>query len=157
LAQHAGTLATTVSNIEDVVALQQLVARFANSFDTKDWAGLERCLKAELHTDYSDLRGTPAERMSSARFVELRRSALHDVQTHHLSGNIEVDVKGAAGEVKVSMAIFRRSATGETLNTHCLYVFGVERVDDNWLIGSIVQKVFTNDGQTSIHRGILKP
>lgn len=145
-----------MSKVEDVVALQQLVARFANRFDTKDWAGLERCLKPELHTDYSDLRGTPPERMSSARFVELRRRALQELQTHHLAGNVEVDVGGDAGEVEVSMVIFRRAPGGQTLNTHCLYVFGVERIDGDWRIGSIVQKVFINDGQTSIHRGIVE-
>ena len=146
-----------MSNLEDIFALQQLVARFANSFDTKDWAGLEQCLKAELHTDYSDLRGTPPERMSSVRFVELRRTALHDLQTHHLSGNVELNVSASSGEVKASMAIFRRNTNGEMLNTHCLYVFGVERVENDWLINSIVQKVFISDGHKRIHKGIVKP
>lgn len=146
-----------MSNFEDIVALQRLIARFANSFDVKDWAGLEQCLKPELHTDYSDLRGTPPERMSNSRFVELRRTALQDLQTHHLSGNLEIDVSGSSGEARVSMAIFRRNTDGEILNTHCLYVLGVERVGKNWLIGSIVQRVFINDGQRAIHKGILEP
>ena len=146
-----------MSNFEDAFALQQLVARFANSFDTKDWAGLRHCLKEELHTDYSDLRGTPPERMSSARFVELRHLALHDLQTHHLSGNIEVNASSTSGEVKASMVIYRRNANGEILNTHCLYVFGVERVENHWLINSIVQKVFISYGHKTIHKGILAP
>jgi hypothetical protein len=145
-----------VSAFEDVFALQQLVARFGNCFDTKDWAGLGHCLKADIHTDYSDLRGTPPERMSSLRFVELRRTALHDLQTHHLSGNVEINVSNTSGEVKTSTVIYRRNTTGEILNTHCMYVFGVERVQNEWLISSIVQKVFIRDGQKTIHKGILK-
>ncbi len=47
-------------DLADVVAIQQLSARFANSFDTKDWTALGQCLADELYTDYSDLRGTPA-------------------------------------------------------------------------------------------------
>jgi hypothetical protein len=47
--------------LADVVAIQQLVARFANSFDTKDWTGLGQCLADRLYTDYSDLRGTPPD------------------------------------------------------------------------------------------------
>src|SRR5215471_5995029 len=60
--------------VTEIVAIQQLVARFANSFDVKDWLALAECLAEELHTDYSDLRGTPPETMSRSRFVELRRS-----------------------------------------------------------------------------------
>jgi len=55
------------------------------------------------------------------------------------------------------MIIYRRSTNGETLNTHCLYVFGVERVENHWLIGSIVQKIFISDGHKTIHKGIFKP
>jgi hypothetical protein len=145
-----------VSSAEDILALQQLVARFANSFDTKDWARLEQCLKTELHTDYSDLRGTPPEQMSRSRFVELRRTALQELQTHHLSGNVEIDVSDSSGEVKVSMAIYRRSTDGEVLNTHCLYFLGVERIEDRWLIGSIVQRVLVSEGSSTIHKGILE-
>ena len=145
-----------MNNLEDIFALQQLVARFANSFDTKDWGGLEQCLKPDLYTDYSDLRGTPPEQMSNSHFVELRRTALQDLQTHHLSGNAEINVSASSGEVKVSMVIFRRNTNGEVLNTHCLYVFGVERVENHWLIGSIVQKVLISDGHKTIHKGILK-
>lgn len=145
-----------VLSFEDVYALQQLVARFANSFDLKDWARLERCLAPELHTDYSDLRGTPPERMSSSRFVELRRAALQELQTHHLAGNVEIEGSGSVGTVKASMAIYRRNAQGEVLNTHCLYTFGVARTNVTWTINSIVQKVFINNGQTAIHKGIEK-
>ena len=95
--------------------------------------------------------------MSSVRFVELRRTALHDLQTHHLSGNVELNVSASSGEVKTSMAIFRRNTNGEMLHTHCLYIFGVERVENDWLISSIVQKVFISDGHKRIHKGIVKP
>lgn len=145
-----------MSDVEDILALQQLVARFANSFDTKDWARLEQCLKAELHMDYSDLRGTPPEQMTRSRFVELRRTALQELQTHHLAGNVEIEVSAGAGEVRVSMAIHRRNGNGEVLNTHCLYLLGVERVENHWLIGSIVQKVLVSEGDRTIHKGILK-
>jgi len=41
------------------VFIQEVIARFANSFDMKDWSGLEDCFTESLYTDYSDLRGTP--------------------------------------------------------------------------------------------------
>jgi len=145
-----------VSDLDDAFRLQQLIARFANSFDRKDWEGLGGCLSDTIHTDYSDLRGTAPETLSRERFVELRRTALQDLSTHHLSGNIEIQVDGAHGEVKVSMVIYRRSQGNEVLNTHCLYIFEVEKSHGQWTICSIVQKVYWSDGKTAIHPGIVK-
>ena len=111
---------------------------------------------AAYFNDYSDLRGTAPETLSRERFVELRRAALQDLSTHHLSGNIEIQVDGAHGEVKVSMVIYRRSQGNEVLNTHCLYIFEVEKSHGQWTICSIVQKVYWSDGKTAIHPGIVK-
>lgn len=143
-------------NPHDIFSVQQLIARFANSFDRKEWEALGSCLAANLYTDYSDLRGTPPATMTREQFVESRRSALQALKTHHLAGNIEIELAADSGEAKVSMLIYRRNELGEILNTHCLYTLGVERTDNGWVIGSIVQKVFWSDGQAAIHRGIIK-
>ena len=135
--------------------LQQLVARYANAFDLKDWTALGRCLADNLYTDYSDLRGTPPETLSREQFVSLRRSALQELQTHHLSGNVEIVLQGPRAALKVSMVIYRRAAAGETLNTHCLYEFGAEYAGDAWVINAITQRVFINDGNRKIHSGIV--
>jgi len=137
-----------------VLALQSLVARFANSFDLKDWDGLKDCFASSIDTDYSDLRGTPPETISSEEFIRLRKAALQDLQTHHLAGNVEVAVFGTTGSVKASMAIYRRDPSGQSFDTHCLYSFGVAQTDGVWRINSIKQKVFMNDGQQGIHKGI---
>ena len=140
----------------DLRAIQNLLARFANSFDLKDWDALSACLSSSIHTDYSDLRGTPPEQMSNLHYAELHRIALQDLQTHHLSGNTEIELSGDAAKAKVSTVIFRKNAEGQTLHTHCLYQFGVSKSSGQWLINSIVQKVFWSDGQTAIHAGIVK-
>ncbi|MFZ6677037.1 nuclear transport factor 2 family protein [Undibacterium sp. Tian12W] len=140
----------------DLHAIQNLLARFANSFDLKDWDALSACLASSIHTDYSDLRGTPPEQMSNQHYAELRRIALQDLQTHHLSGNTEIELNDAAANAKVSTIIFRKNADGQTLHTHCLYQFGLSKSSGQWLINFIVQKVFWSDGQTAIHAGIVK-
>ncbi|MFZ6745142.1 nuclear transport factor 2 family protein [Undibacterium sp. JH2W] len=140
----------------DLHAIQNLLARFANSFDLKDWDALCACLATSIYTDYSDLRGTPPEQMSNQHYVELRRIALQELRTHHLGGNTEIEISGEQARAKVSTIIFRRNAGGETLHTHCLYEFGLHKVTSGWLINAIVQKVFWSDGQTAIHAGIVK-
>lgn len=134
--------------------LRQLVSRYANSFDLKDWTGLEQCLAQNVYTDYSELRGTPPELISREQFVELRRDALGDLETHHLSGNIEIAVTDDSARLRVSMVIYRRNSTGDTLNTHCLYLLGAERSDEAWVFNSITQKILINVGKTEIHSGI---
>jgi len=117
---------------------------------------MQACLAATIHTDYSDLRGTPPETISNKRFVELRRKALEPLATQHLMGNHEVEVDGDTAQATVSCVIFRKSADGGTLNTHCLYFFGLAREADGWKIAAIRQKVLINDGDTAVHNGIVK-
>lgn len=140
----------------DWLAIQNVLARFANSFDLKDWDALCACLAPSVYTDYSDLRGTPPEQMSNRRYADLRRIALQDLKTHHISGNIEMDVEGDTARAKVSTMIYRQDADGTTLHTHCLYEFGLQKIDGLWYIDAIVQKVFWSDGSTAIHRGIVR-
>jgi len=146
-----------MKDFSDVIDVQQLLARFANCFDLKDWAGLEDCLCESIYTDYSDLRGTPPEIMSAKQFTDMRRSALHDLQTHHLGANTEIHINGDEAHAKVSMVIYRKNASGETLHTHCLYQFGLCRQNVGWRISRIVQQVFWSEGNKAIHSGITFP
>lgn len=136
-----------------VEANRRLLARFANSFDLKDWEGLGGCLANQLHTDYSALRGTPPETLTRARFLELRRTALQELQTQHLAGLPEIAVDGDTARIRAPMAIFRRRPDGVVFNTHCLYLFETAREDGAWRIRSIVQHVYWSDGQAAIHAG----
>lgn len=139
----------------DVIGVQQLIARFANCFDARDWKGLGACLADKLYTDYSALRGTPPQTVTREQFVESRRLALDALETQHLCGNVEVRPSGGECEARASMVIFRRDRDGRVLNTHCLYTFGVGRRGAGWEICSITQKVFWSEGQKSIHPGIV--
>ena len=140
----------------DKSAIQDLINRFANCFDLKDWRRMESCLCDSLHTDYSDLRGTPPEVISNQRFVELRRTALDAMATQHLMSNHEIEVEGDVANATVSCVIFRKNAAGERLNTHCLYFFRMEKDDSTWKISAIRQKVLLSDGNTAIHAGIVQ-
>ena len=141
---------------QDTLAVHELLARYANSFDMKAWDDLASCLSDTLHTDYSQLRKTPPETVSRERFVELRRDALDKLDTHHLLGNVQVRLNGNRGEATASMAILRRNAQGERFDTHCLYIFGVRKSGPTWLICSIVQKVLWNEGSEAVHGGITR-
>lgn len=140
-------------SIEDKLAIQELIARFANSFDVKDWDGLKSCFTDSLYTDYSDLRGGPAETISSSEYVRLRRAALDDLRLHHLVSNYEIDFP-AAGQAtcRAPMVVWRKTDE-EEFTSHCVYIFQLIKQDGAWKISGITQKVLWNDGTSSIHKG----
>ena len=142
--------------LADKSDIRDLINRFANSFDLKDWQGLQACLCATLHIDYSDLRGTPPETISDKRFVELRQKALEPLATQHLMSNHDITVEGDSAKAIASCVIFRKSGEHQTLNTHCVYFFGMARDSEGWKIAAIRQQVLINEGDTVIHAGIAR-
>ena len=138
---------------EDTVKIQKLIAKFANSFDTKDWNGLEDCFTASLYTDYSDLRGTPPETISAKEYVQQRIDSLSHLKLHHLISNYEVDFPVTDGATcRASMVVWRKSDEEEFIS-HCVYIVQLTRAWGSWKISGITQKVLWNEVTSSIHKG----
>jgi hypothetical protein len=136
---------------EDVLYIQQVIAKFANSFDVKDWDGLQACLTDSLFTDYSDLRGTPPQTVSAADYVKSRRESLDHLKLHHLVSNYEIDFPDSGGATcRASMIVWRKSET-EEFTSHCFYIFQLVKQKGEWKISGITQKVLWNEGKSSIH------
>ncbi len=140
-------------SIEDQFKIQEVVARFANSFDVKDWGGLEGCLNESLYTDYSDLRGTPPVTTTASEYVKMRRESLDHLKLHHLVSNYEMNFGDASSaSCRASMIVWRKSDEDEFIS-HCVYMFQLTKQDFNWKISGITQKVLWNEGTSSIHKG----
>ena len=139
-------------DLENKILIQEVIARFANSFDLKDWDGLRSCFTETLDTDYSDLRGTPPETISAAEYVKLRREALDRLKLHHLVGNHEIDYPDpSSATCRASMVIWRKSDK-EEFTSHCVYIFQLIKQNAEWKISGITQKVLWNEGNASIHK-----
>lgn len=138
---------------EDVLNVQQVIARFATSFDVKDWDGLQACLTESVFTDYSDLRGTPPQTISAVDYVKSRRESLDALKLHHLVSNYEINFPDSGGATcRASMVVWRKSDEEEFI-THCVYNFQLIKLNGDWKINGITQKVLWNDGKASIHSG----
>ncbi|MEP6895308.1 MAG: nuclear transport factor 2 family protein [Chloroflexota bacterium] len=139
--------------MEDTLKIQQLIARFANSFDVKDWDGLQACLTESLFTDYSDLRGTPPKIITASEYVRQRRASLDSLKLHHLVSNYEVDFTDSnSASCRASMVVWRKSDE-EDFTSHCVYTFRLTKIESDWKISGITQKVLWNEGASSIHKG----
>jgi len=140
-------------SIEDRFKIQEVLARFANSFDRKDWSGLESCFTESLYTDYSDLRGTAPETIKASEYVAARRAALDHLKLHHLVSNYEFDFLSAdRATCRASMIVWRNSDE-EEFTSHCVYEFQLTKQEVNWKINAITQKILWNEGNPSIHKG----
>jgi len=140
-------------SIEDRFKIQELIARFANSFDVKDWNGLESCFTDSLYTDYSDLRGTPPEKVKASDYVSARRESLNQLKLHHLVSNYEIDlINSNTATCRASMIVWRKSEK-EEFTSHCVYIFQLTEQESDWKISGITQKVLWNEGTPSIHKG----
>jgi hypothetical protein len=138
---------------QDTFKIEQVISRFATSFDLKDWDGLRDCLADPVFTDYTDLRGTPPANVSADEYVASRRHALEQAVSHHLGGNYEtayVDARHAT--CRASMVIWRKAGE-EQFTTHCVYLFRLEKIGSDWKISGITQKVLWNEGNPAIHPG----
>ncbi len=100
--------------------IRTTIARFANSFDLKDWALMESALAEELTVDYSDLRGEPPKEITAREYAQARQEALEALDTQHIIGNLEITVDGQRASVGASSMIFR-ALDGSVFNTHARY------------------------------------
>ncbi|HET9913820.1 MAG TPA: nuclear transport factor 2 family protein [Anaerolineales bacterium] len=138
---------------EERVKIQEAIARFSNSFDLKDWSGLESCFTASLYTDYGDLRGTPPETVKASDYVAARRETLDHLKLHHLVSNYEIHLLDPGrATCRASMIVWRKSET-EEFTSHCVYEFQLTKQGSQWKISGITQKVLWNEGTASIHKG----
>ncbi len=139
--------------IEDQLKIEAVIARFATSFDVKDWDGLQSCFTDSLYTDYGDLRGTPPQTVTAADYVAGRRESLDPLKLHHLVSNYEVEFTNAdSATCRASMIVWRRSDT-EEFTSHCVYLFQLAKQKSEWKISGITQKVLWNEGTAIIHQG----
>ncbi len=138
---------------DDILKIQQIIAKFANSFDVKDWDGLQARFTESLFTDYSDLRGTPPQTITAADYTRQRRESLDHLKLHHLVSNYEIDFPDADhATCRASMVVWRKT-NEEEFTSHCVYTFQLTKQDSDWKISGITQKVLWNEGTSSIHKG----
>ena len=136
--------------------IRKTIARFANSFDLKDYALMESALAEKLTVDYSDLRGESPKEITAREFAQDRREALETLDTQHIIGNLEITVEGKRASVEASSMIFR-TLDGSVFNTHARYQFRLSHDQDRgWIIDRIKQTVPWNEGDPDIHSGVKK-
>ncbi len=129
------------------------LSRFMNCFDLKDWKLMETLLEPIVQIDYADLRGGPETTVSSSDFVRTRSEALQELSTHHVLSNLNIRTQAGEAGVSASCVIFRSLGT-KSFNSHAFYDFTLSFASGSWRIAAIRQRIFWNEGDPAIHKGV---
>jgi hypothetical protein len=140
------------------LSISELLARFFQAFDDKDWPMMRACLCDEVFADYSSFRGRPAATIPADRYVEQRRAALQALAMQHNFLNLRVEVDAAAGRAtaRCNYVIHRflpasDGGTDDYFHSYGYYVFGFVGVAGAWKISRITQRLIRNRGNPELH------
>ncbi len=134
--------------------IAQTLYFLANSFDLKQWQAMGECLADTIECDYRDLRGT-VETCTRDDYVALRKKALGPLKTQHLFSNLVIEQDGDNATCQLSALIMRSNDDGERFDTHAMYDYCLMKQKDRWLITAIKQTVLWNQGDSTIHEGVV--
>jgi hypothetical protein len=132
--------------------IANVLNRFMNCFDLKDWDLMAKLLDASILIDYSALRGEGPKEVTSDEYVRTRSEALQDLSTHHQLTNLDIAASVSSASVAASCMIHRRRGD-KSFNSHAYYTFRLGKSDGVWKISAIVQRILWNEGDSTIHAG----
>ena len=136
----------------DRTALNDLLCRFFQSFDIKDWSIIRECLSDTVWTDYSSFRDVAPGNISGDRYVAQRKAALSALDMQHNFLNLRVDVNGETASGRCNYVIHRFDPMGPAyFHSYGRYEFGFQRISGDWRLARIRQVLLRNEGDPEIH------
>ena len=138
------------------LAINDLICRFFQSFDEKDWTAMRDCLADRVLTDYSSFRAVPPAEIEGERYVEQRRAALSTLAMQHNFLNLRVEIDGDAAAARCNYIIYRfapdHDGSGDDFfHSYGHYKLALARRDGRWRIGGITQVLLRNHGNAELH------
>jgi hypothetical protein len=140
--------------VAHTLEINDLLTRFFQAFDEKDWPAMRDCLCEVVFTDYSSFRRVPAATITADRYVEQRRRALQALDTQHnfLNLRVELDQAGATATARCNYMIQRfHSLYDGYYHSQGHYLFAFTMAGGVWRISRIVQHLLRSQGDPEIH------
>jgi hypothetical protein len=135
------------------LAIHDLLTRFFQAFDDKNWGMMRDCLCDEVFVSDGSFRKLPPTRGTGDRYVAERRASLEGLEMQHNFSNLRVEVDATAdtavARCNYSIHRFRRSFGGMAPQYfHCFghYVLAFVSIGGAWRISSITQHRLRNHG-----------
>lgn len=153
-----------VQSVDPKVFLQinDVLCRFFNSFDQRDWTSMTECLAAQVEIDYSSSGREQPSTMSGHDFVSRRRNAVDSLTKHHSFSNLLIACRPKESTVsaRCNYLILRfelsqpGAISGENYFHSCgSYEFVLSEMSGEWKISGIKQNALQSWGNASLHGG----
>jgi len=142
--------------LADRFAIEELLFRFAASFDEKSWEAMRDCLDETLYVDYSGLREIKGL-VASGDYVAQRTAALEGLVMQHDLSNLRIQAEEDGKAVVLCNFTIRRfpaSNVDDFFHSYGRYRFTVVQRPDGWRIAGIVQAITRNRGNPRLHAGL---
>jgi hypothetical protein len=140
------------------LAIGDLLARFFQSFDDKDWLEMRNCLADEVFADYSSFRDRPAGTIPADAYVDQRRRALQALVMQHNFLNLRVEVhpdaRHATARCNYIIHRFHPAIVGGGdgyFHSYGHYRFTFVNLAGAWRIRGISQHLLQNSGNPELH------
>ena len=151
-----------IDTAADTLAIHDLLARFFQSFDERNWEMLRGCLCDEVFSDYSSFRNVPAATSAADEYVDQRRTALQPLAMQHNFLNLRVEPDAAGATARCNYIIHRFHPSFDGRNDHYFhsyghYTFSFGRGDACWRIARITQSHLRSQGNAQIHGATREP
>jgi hypothetical protein len=140
-------------------AIHDLICRFMQSFDEKDWRLMRECLDEVIYLDYSSFRNEPPGEVTADSYVAKRKSALNHLKLQHNFTNLIITLDGNTATARCNYQILRFHPDFDkapALFFHSVghYQFKFLQRGTTWKINSIQQILLQNIGNPELHTGV---
>jgi 3-phenylpropionate/cinnamic acid dioxygenase small subunit len=139
-------------------AINDLLTRFFQAFDEKNWRTIRACLCDEVFADCSSFRNSPPAMMTGDQYVEQRRFALRSLDTQHNIANLRVwlDESTQTATARCNFVIHRFGPSvdgdgGDYFHSYGSYEFVFVCGNPGWRILHIAQELLRSVGDGQIH------
>lgn len=137
----------------DTLSVANVVYRYAQYLDTKNWTEMPSIFESEIDMDFQDLTGNPPGRAASSDFVSFASGALDGIKTQHIIANPKITTsQGRLTCIADHQSMHYREIDGaKTLFTlHGTYEFGMNGSGATWKISGVRQTISFNVGDPRV-------
>ena len=134
-------MALSLQEISDRMEIQDLLYKYAEIIDQKNFDKLREIFTEDAFIDYSVYGGAAGGLEEIIKFLKEAMTVFPN--THHLNANIQIKISGDSGSGKVMCFNPQEMDLGETSQTFMLglwYIDKYKRTDAGWRISERIEE-----------------
>jgi hypothetical protein len=145
---------TDITDITAEEAIRAVVARIANTIDTRRWTELRALFADEVTTDYTSLFGGDVQRQAGDALIAAWRQMLSPLDaTQHLTGAIDLQRRGTVAVAECNVRgyhVSARAAGGSEWIVAGQWIIEMTGSGGRWLVTRMTLRKFYQTGNRDL-------